>query len=64
MTDTDMLYMSSQAKRISELEEELRTLKELLAEIQPVLRAAIFAHYEPQRKADELYDKITKLVGR
>lgn len=30
MTDTDMLYMSSQAKRITELEQENRELKELL----------------------------------
>lgn len=30
MTDTDMLYMSSQAKRITDLENENRELKRLL----------------------------------
>ncbi len=30
MTDTDMLYMSSQAKRITDLENENRELKKLL----------------------------------
>lgn len=38
--------------------------KSLLREIQPVLRAAFFAHYEQTNKANELYDKITEIVGK
>lgn len=38
--------------------------KDLLREIQPVLRAAFFAHYEQTNKANELYDKITEIVGK
>lgn len=38
--------------------------KDLLREIQPVLRAAFFAHYEQTNKATELYDKITEIVGK
>lgn len=64
MTDTDMLYMGAQEKRINDLEEEIRSLKELLREVQPVLRYAFFAHYTQQNTADGVYDKITKVVGK
>lgn len=85
MTDTDMLYMSAQAKRIEELEAENKVLmseadrlikekgkllkanedmKNLLRETQPVLRRAFFANYKDTNTANELYDKITEIVGR
>ena len=85
MTDTDMLYMAAQEKRINELSEENKILmseadrlikekgqllktneemKQLLYELRPILRKAFFAHYEPQNKADELYDRIVKIVGK
>lgn len=38
--------------------------KDLLREIQPVLRAAFFAHFEQTNKANEIYDRINKLVGK
>ncbi len=38
--------------------------KDLLREVQPVLRAAFFANPKDQNKADELYDRITNLVGK
>lgn len=85
MTDTDMLYMAAQEKRINELSEENKILmseadrlikekgqllktneemKQLLYELRPILRKAFFAHYELQNKADELYDRIVKIVGK
>ena len=57
MTDTDILYMASQEKRITEL-------TELLKEIRPNLRRAFYANYEDQDKADELIDKIDKIIGK
>ena len=56
MTDTDMLYMASLVK-------ENDQLKELLRECQPVLRRAFFANYKDTNTANELYDKIKKVVG-
>lgn len=57
MSDTDILYMASQEKRITEL-------IELLREIRPNLRRAFYANYEDQDKADELIDKIDKMIGK
>lgn len=54
----------NECRQISEYQAENRALKELLRELRPILRKAFFAHYEPQNKADELYDKITEIVGR
>jgi hypothetical protein len=56
MTDTDMLYMAALVK-------ENERLKELLRECQPVLRRAFFANYKDTNTANELYDKIKKVVG-
>lgn len=39
-------------------------MKNLLRETQPVLRRAFFAHYTDTNAANELYDKITEIVGR
>lgn len=56
MTDTDMLYMGALVK-------ENDRLKELLRECQPVLKRAFFANYKDTNTANELYDKIKKVVG-
>jgi hypothetical protein len=37
-------------------------LRQLLREVLPILRAAIFVNYEQTKAADELYDKIMKAV--
>lgn len=42
----------------------IRELHNILRETKPALKAAIYANYKEQNKADELYDKITKIVGR
>ena len=57
MTDTDMLHMAA-------METKNMELHLLLRELQPVLRRAFFANFNDQKKADELYDKITKVVGK
>ena len=64
MTDTDMLYMSAQSKRIEELEAENKIMKELLREARPVLHIAFFAHYADQNKADVLHDRIAGLLEK
>ena len=51
-----MLYMGALVK-------ENDRLKELLRECQPVLRRAFFANYKDTNTANELYDKIKKVVG-
>ncbi len=56
MSDTDMLYMGVLVK-------ENDRLKELLRECQPVLKRAFFANYKDTNTANELYDKIKKVVG-
>ena len=56
MSDTDMLYMGALVK-------ENDRLKELLRECQPVLKRAFFANYKDTNAANELYDKIKKVVG-
>lgn len=38
--------------------------KSLLREVQPVLRAAFFANFKDQNKADELKNRIERIVGR
>lgn len=38
-------------------------LRQLLREVQPVLRRAFFAHHSDTSKADELYDRIRAEVG-
>lgn len=47
-----------------QLQAYIRELHNILRETKPVLKAAIYADYKDQNKADELYDKITKIVGR
>lgn len=62
-TDTDTLYMAALSKRNDELEDENKSLKGLLREIRPNLRRAFYANYEDQDKADELIDRISKIIG-
>lgn len=57
MTDTDMLHMAA-------MEKENLELWKLLRETLPVLRAAFFANHSEANRANELYDKITKTVGK
>lgn len=57
MSDTDLLHMAA-------LENENLELWKLLRETLPVLKRAFFANYKDQNKANELYDKITKKVGK
>lgn len=57
MTDTDMLHMAA-------MEKENMELWKLLRETLPVLRAAIFTDFKDTAKANELYDKIVKKVGK
>ena len=58
--------MNINGKEMSEPEIRayINDMKKLLREIQPVLRAAFFANFKDQDKADELYSRITQIVGR
>lgn len=47
-----------------EIRAYINEMKKLLRELQPVLRAAFFANYKDQNKADELYSRIAQIVGR
>ena len=38
--------------------------KDLLREVQPVLRAAFFANHKDQNKADELKNRIERITGK
>ncbi len=42
----------------------INDMKKLLREVQSVLRAAFFANYKDQNKADELYSRIAQIVGK
>lgn len=44
--------------------DNMREYEELLHETLPILRAAFFANYVQSKKADELYDRIRRAVGR
>lgn len=61
-------YMEEQVKnyevQTKKLDEENQELKDLLREIQPVLHMAFFANFKDTNKANELYDKIVKIVGK
>jgi hypothetical protein len=47
-----------------EIRAYINDMKKLLREIQPILHIAFFANHKDQTKADELYDKITEIVGK
>ncbi|MBP5362263.1 MAG: hypothetical protein J6Y71_04475 [Ruminococcus sp.] len=43
---------------------DIHKIENLMKELLPVLRRAFFANYTDTNKANELYDRITKIVGR
>lgn len=57
-------YLNDYARENKRLADKVDELKDILREVQPVLRMAFFAHYEETNKANELYDQITKIVGK
>jgi len=58
--------MNINNKELSEPEVKayIHKLEDLLRETRPVLRAAIFVNYKDTNKANEIYDRITNLVGK
>lgn len=58
--------MNINNKELSEPEVKayINDMKKLLRELQPVLRAAFFANFKDQNKADELKNRIERIVGR
>jgi len=49
-------------QKTSEQAHKADELRQLLREVLPILRAAIFVNYVQTKAADELYDKIKKAV--
>jgi len=49
-------------KKTSKQAHKADELRQLLREVLPILRAAIFVNYVQTKAADELYDKIKKAV--
>lgn len=53
----------NECRQIAHYSDELRKAKSLLRESLPVLHRAFFANYKDTNAANELYDKIKKVVG-
>lgn len=49
-------------KKVLDEARQADELRQLLREVLPILRAAIFVNYVQTKAADELYDKIMKAV--
>ena len=47
-----------------EVKAYIHKLEDILRELRPVLRAAIFVNYKDTNKANKIYDRINKLVGK
>ena len=47
-----------------EIRAYIKELEDILRETRPVLRAAIFVEYKDTNKANEIYYRITKGVGK
>jgi hypothetical protein len=47
-----------------EIRAYIKELEDILRETRPVLRAAIFVNYKDTNKANAIYDRITKVVGK
>ena len=47
-----------------EVQAYVHKLEDILRETRPVLRAAIFVNYKDNNKANEIYDRITEVVGK
>ena len=58
--------MNINNKELSEPEVKayIHKLEDLLRETRSVLRATIFVNYKETNKANEIYDRINKLVGK
>lgn len=48
----------------TEIRAYIKELEDILRETRPVLRAAIFVDYKDTNKANEIYYRITKVVGK
>ena len=47
-----------------EIKAYINKLENILRDARPVLKAAIFVNYKDTNKANEIYDRITEVVGR
>lgn len=47
-----------------EVQAYIHKIEDILRETRPVLRAAIFVNYKDNNKANEIYDRITEVVGK
>ena len=47
-----------------EIRAYIKELEDILRETRTVLRVAIFVNYKDTDKANEIYDRITKAVGK
>jgi hypothetical protein len=47
-----------------EIRAYIKELENILRETRPVLRSAIFVDYKDTNKANAIYDRITKAVGK
>ncbi len=54
----------NECRQIAHYSDELRQANELLREALPILHRAFFANYKDTNAANELYDKITDIVGK
>jgi hypothetical protein len=67
LSEENKILMSEADRLIKEKGQLMKTneeMKQLLCKLRPILRKAFFAHYEQTNKANELYDKITEIVGK
>lgn len=53
----------SECGQIAQYSDQLGKAKDLLREALPILHRAFFANYKDTNAANELYDKIRKVVG-
>lgn len=47
-----------------EVKSYISKLENILRDARPVLKAAIFVNYKDTNKANEVYDRITEIVGK
>lgn len=65
MTNTDILndILNIENKFVA-IKLENDKLKDMLKEVQPILKRAFFGNYKDQNAADLLYTRILEVVGR
>lgn len=61
MSNTDILKIED---KFVAIKHENDKLKEILKEVQPILRKAFFGNYKDQNAADLLLTRILEVVGR